>query len=485
MRKLVTIKFGSHLYGTSTPASDVDFKSVHVPAPRDVLLQRAKGSVSTARTKLEKEKNLPGEVEEESYSLLRYLQLASEGQTVALDMLFAPEWSMTAPPSAEWREVVANRSKLITKKSAAFLGYCRQQANKYGIKGSRVAAARAALALLDRLVDANGRPPRLGAFAAEVAEVAGEHSSVVDIRVGDTDRVVRHWDVCGRKLPFTSSVGNARDVVQKLVDEYGQRALQAESQQGVDWKALSHAVRVGHQAVELLRTGNVTFPLPNAAHVLAIKTGKCPYQEVAAEIEHLLEAVENAAAQSPLPAEPDHAWIEGLVLDVYGREVGLVERARTFATAAHAAVKHLRKYTNEAYSVHPAAVAKLVGSVPHTDEMVAAAFLHDVVEDTGVTIELVRAEFGEEVADLVGWLTDVSRPTDGNREIRKAIDRAHSAKAPPAAQTIKLADILDNSSTIEAHDPDFARVFRHEKRRLLEVMDKGDPTLMRRAMEGL
>ncbi len=91
MRKLVTIKFGSHLYGTSTPASDVDFKSVHVPAPRDVLLQRAKGSVSTARTKQEKEKNLPGEVEEESYSLLRYLQLASEGQTVALDMLFAPE----------------------------------------------------------------------------------------------------------------------------------------------------------------------------------------------------------------------------------------------------------------------------------------------------------------------------------------------------------------------------------------------------------
>ena len=117
--------------------------------------------------------------------------------------------------------------------------------------------------------------------------------------------------------------------------------------------------------------------------------------------------------------------------------------------------------------------------------MVAAAFLHDVVEDTGVTIELVRAEFGEEVADLVGWLTDISRPTDGNRETRKAIDRAHSAKAPAAAQTIKLADVIDNSATIEAHDPDFARVFRHEKRRLLEVMTAGDPTLMKRALEGL
>jgi len=486
VRKLVTIKFGSHLYGTSTPASDIDFKSVHVPAARDLLLQRAKGSINTARVK--KEKNLPGEVEEESYSLQRYLQLAAEGQTVALDMLFAPEWSMTEPPSAEWREIAANRDKLATKKSAAFLGYCRQQANKYGIKGSRVAAARAALARLDHLIEASGRPTRLGAFAAEIAEVIGEYSSIVDIQVGDTDQIVRHWDVCGRKLPFTSSVGNAHDVVQKLVDEYGQRALQAESQQGVDWKALSHAVRVGHQAIELLSTGRVTFPLPNAEHVLAIKTGKYPYQEVAAEIEYLLEAVENAAAQSSLPQEPDRAWIEAFVLDVYGREVapiGLVERARTFAVASHAAVKQLRKYTNEAYSVHPAAVAKIVESVPHTTKMVAAAFLHDVVEDTGITIELIRAEFGDEVAELVGWLTDISRPTDGNRAVRRAIDRAHSAKAPKAAQTIKLADIIDNNSTIEQHDPNFAVVWREEKRLLLAVMTDGDPTLMKRALEGL
>ena len=486
MRKLVTIKFGSHLYGTSTPASDIDFKSVHVPAPRDVLLQRAKGSVSTARAKQEKEKNLPGEVEEESYSLLRYLQLASEGQTVALDMLFAPEWSMTGPPSPEWREVVANRARLVTKKSAAFLGYCRQQANKYGIKGSRVAAARRALDVLNEGVEQLGTQAKLDRldYWIGLEVLRTEHMSVDEIPQA-AGGIVKHWNVCGRKLQYTATIKHARDVVKALVDEYGQRALQAESQQGVDWKALSHAVRVGHQAVELLRTGNVTFPLPNAAHVLAIKTGKHPYQEVAAEIEHLLEEVENAAAQSPLPAEPDHAWIEGFVLDVYGREVGLVERARTFATAAHAAVKHLRKYTNEAYSVHPAAVAKLVEQVPHTDEMVAAAFLHDVVEDTGVTIELVRAEFGEEVADLVGWLTDLSRPTDGNRETRKAIDRAHSAKAPAAAQTIKLADVIDNSATIEAHDPDFARVFRHEKRRLLEVMTAGDPTLMKRALEGL
>lgn len=60
MRTLVRIKFGSHLYGTATPASDIDFKSIFVPDAHDILLQRAKGSVSNQRPKAEGEKNVAG-----------------------------------------------------------------------------------------------------------------------------------------------------------------------------------------------------------------------------------------------------------------------------------------------------------------------------------------------------------------------------------------------------------------------------------------
>lgn len=156
----------------------------------------------------------------------------------------------------------------------------------------------------------------------------------------------------------------------------------------------------------------------------------------------------------------------------------VVERARVFATAAHAAVAQLRKYTMEPYIVHPAEVVSIVRSVPHTEAMLAAAWLHDTVEDTGVTLETVRAEFGDEVATLVGWLTDVSRPEQGNRAVRKAIDRAHSAAAPAEAQTIKLADLISNTRSIMEHDEKFARTYLEEKRLLLEVMTKGDATLM-------
>jgi (p)ppGpp synthase/HD superfamily hydrolase len=159
----------------------------------------------------------------------------------------------------------------------------------------------------------------------------------------------------------------------------------------------------------------------------------------------------------------------------------LEDRARTFATAAHAAVAQLRKYTNEPYIVHPAEVVAILKTVDHTEVMIAAAWMHDVVEDTGVSIELVRAEFGSEVSDLVGWLTDVSRPEQGNRSVRKAIDRAHTAAAPAEAQTIKLCDLISNTRSIVEHDAEFARVYLAEKRLLLEVMTKADPDLMHRA----
>jgi len=159
----------------------------------------------------------------------------------------------------------------------------------------------------------------------------------------------------------------------------------------------------------------------------------------------------------------------------------IVERARVFATAAHAAVKQVRKYTFESYIVHPAEVASIVATVPHTDEMLAAAWLHDTVEDTGVTIVDIQAEFGNEVAELVGWLTDVSTPEQGNRAVRKAIDREHTAMAPAAAATVKLADLIANSRSIMAHDPAFAKVYLEEKRMLLEVLTRGDATLMAQA----
>ena len=172
--------------------------------------------------------------------------------------------------------------------------------------------------------------------------------------------------------------------------------------------------------------------------------------------------------------------MEGFTMEQSGMDI--VRKAQVYAMAAHAAVGQRRKYTGEPYIVHPAEVASIVASVPgSTPDMVAAAWLHDVVEDTGCTFTDIHMAFGIDIATLVGWLTDVSKPEDGKRAVRKAIDRAHTAQAPAEAQTIKLADLISNSKSIMEHDPGFAVTYLEEKRLLLEVLTKGDPELHARA----
>lgn len=151
--------------------------------------------------------------------------------------------------------------------------------------------------------------------------------------------------------------------------------------------------------------------------------------------------------------------------------------AKEFAIQAHGS--QLRKYTGEPYHTHLAEVAGLVAAVPHTQAMLDAAWLHDVVEDTNATLGDVRAIFGSEVGDLVWMLTDVSKPSDGNRAARKALDRKHLANASPDAQTIKLADLISNSVCITCHDKNFARVYMAEKALLLEMLTLGDPKLLK------
>lgn len=140
-----------------------------------------------------------------------------------------------------------------------------------------------------------------------------------------------------------------------------------------------------------------------------------------------------------------------------------------------------RKYTGEPYHVHPFEVADILKKNGASKEVVAAGYLHDVVEDCDVTEADVRALFGDRIADLVMMVTDVSKPGDGNRKLRKALDKDHLANADADGQTVKLADLISNTSSIVKYDPSFAKVYLREKRELLDVMKKGDRELHKKA----
>lgn len=159
----------------------------------------------------------------------------------------------------------------------------------------------------------------------------------------------------------------------------------------------------------------------------------------------------------------------------------LIYRAKNFAERAHA--EQTRRYSGEPYAVHLREVAGLCAEVGCRDEVVAAAWLHDCREDQGVTDGELVELFGAEVARLVDEVTDQSRPEDGNREVRKAIDREHNGRASPEGKTIKLADLISNTKSIAKHDPHFAVTYLREKRLLMPLLTEGNAALYTRAME--
>ena len=159
------------------------------------------------------------------------------------------------------------------------------------------------------------------------------------------------------------------------------------------------------------------------------------------------------------------------------------EEALEFATKAHAAQQ--RKYTKEPYVEHVKRVAATVKTVPHTPEMVSAAYLHDVVEDTPVEIDEIRQRFGEKVASLVHELTDEfvkENYRDLNRRQRKAKEVERQAQMSPEAKTIKLADVIDNTIDIVRNDKGFARKYVPEMEALTRVLKEGDSELYARAV---
>jgi predicted nucleotidyltransferase len=330
MDKILEMKFGSHLYGTDTPNSDLDFKGIYLPTAREIVLGRVKGTIAKSRPKAECERNNKDDVDMEIFSLCRYLELLMEGQTVALDILFGYKETCTFYTEQGlgiMNTIYGNREKLLTRNVNAFVGYARQQAAKYGIKGSRMDSLKRTGELLEQLyaIDPYSKlrdhTPSVVALEVSTKELISlEKTPLIEIVMlkgpkGEMD--APHLRVNGRAIPFHATVKYAREVVGKMLDSYGARAHKAHLAGGIDWKALSHAVRVNSEALELLATNYITFPRPDRELLLKIKLGQLPYEEVAEKIEQGLADLYIAHERSTLRDEPDKDWADDLVVDIY------------------------------------------------------------------------------------------------------------------------------------------------------------------------
>jgi (p)ppGpp synthase/HD superfamily hydrolase len=170
----------------------------------------------------------------------------------------------------------------------------------------------------------------------------------------------------------------------------------------------------------------------------------------------------------------------------------ILEEIKQFADKAHG--NQMRKYSPDRYIVHPIRVMETCMHYDPRLPVLAAALLHDVLEDTEVN-EYGLKLFLDKVMEpgqaartlqLVKELTDVFTKEDypiWNRKKRKAKELERIRYISPAAQTIKYADILDNSKEIVTEDPQFAPRFLSECLAILKTAQMGNPDLYRQVLE--
>lgn len=170
----------------------------------------------------------------------------------------------------------------------------------------------------------------------------------------------------------------------------------------------------------------------------------------------------------------------------------VLNKIKEFADKAHG--EQTRKYTPERYIVHPVRVMRLCEQYTNDITILAAALLHDVLEDTSVTAKdlhlfletVMKKEDASRTVKLVMELTDEfvkSAYPQWNRRKRKAKEVERLLETSADSQTIKYADIYDNCIEIVKHDPHFAKVFLSECKNILIKLNKGEPHLWEKAKE--
>lgn len=319
MNLIAKVIHGSHLYGLNTPESDMDYKGIYIPSMEDMILGNVKDSINLSSNK-SNEKNTSSDVDYEVYSLQKFMKLLSKGEMVAFDMLFAPDelieyydkygQIMTNPKTNPFYQIRQNYHLFIHSDMKAYLGYCRKQAAKYGIKGSRLSDLRKVVEVVDELFER-------GVLSSDRLE------QYVD-QLPTTEHCYREgqvYVVLGKQHQLTTNIYEFHDRIHDAFKKYGDRAHRAEQNDGVDWKAVSHAFRAGYQLLDLFQFGKMILPLNESRKklILSIKLGERNWVDVKQDLEDLLDRVENEANRSDLQKYPDYDKIDQFTLNLISK----------------------------------------------------------------------------------------------------------------------------------------------------------------------
>lgn len=317
------VPFGSHLYGTNGPNSDLDYKVVCLPSMDTLLLNtQVTNRKVTPEGKKDGEKMLAGEAEYEYIPLQVFLNDFYAGQTYALEIAFAvlqhrftingmePHNIVGAGTIEEMEDIYFMMEDLVgnflTRNVKKMVGYAVSQSRNYGLKTERYNSLRKVSEYFDDYIKQFGTSPLNKVvlrdhpdFVAELLKLDHVKECEILNGAGGTE-MAPAIEVCGKQFPLTANFAAVIKSIEGSIAQYGDRVKKYDGE-GVDWKALSHAIRITEQVVELCLHGKLTFPRPNAAYLKDVKEGKVPMDDAIAYLTQCFNEVDDAIEKSKLP----------------------------------------------------------------------------------------------------------------------------------------------------------------------------------------
>ena len=317
---LVETVYGSRLFGTALATSDVDLKRVFLTDMRGLVFN----NISTRNT-TDIRQGVKFETEEHHVSAL--CRMIKQGQTLTASLLFTPE-SMVTHTTPAWNELVANRHRLISKNLGPYVGYARSQASKYALKGERLRTLEDFVIELKRVLEAEDdighrinvdKEGRLHTKQFDILQRNFGNRPGVRLWTETTaNQDIHHIEVCGKSFGETTPVKLWLGPLQAMLKQYGRRAQQAREDNGQDLKAMYHSVRLCGEMNEILRTGHLTYPRPEAPLLLDIRNGKLTNEEVGVLIDQAVAEGDRLMAISTLRDKPDGEWLDDWMLRTQG-----------------------------------------------------------------------------------------------------------------------------------------------------------------------
>ena len=311
--------FGSSLYGTETPGkSDVDVRGIFLPSKESLALLSTPKSLHFSTGDGER-RNTAADVDIDLWSIQHWLlKLLPAGDTGALDLLFSPtNQACTLFRDVRLDAVFKNPLTLLDAKNGrAYAEYSLGQAKKYGIKGSRVGALKSVYTWLQANCPAPAPDARLRDILAPLAASCADGRFCFLTTIQDEPAL----HLCGKMHVGGTRIREFIRRVESDMQRYGARAAEAEQNHGLDFKALSHALRALDQMEELLKTGGISFPLKSREELIAVKQGAFSWAELEPKILARLNEVDALRDQLDFTGHWDRGFAERQILSCYACE---------------------------------------------------------------------------------------------------------------------------------------------------------------------